>query len=351
MLNVQRLVWCMHRLLARRRPALEEVASDSWEICPEEKASCQRAIFLEGSLDKITAYSPWTTAEAERSRVLGGQITHASTRAHLLRNATIGGAWIYCGAYKAKHGHGSERPFRLPKSKRPRLGCVHLVSNWPGSNFFGNFLMDDLPLALVPDANSDPIVLKTKAYEHEGGYRKIFGLKRPPVLHDGQVNELIVYSDFAQNTSKALRYTELRTRLREALGSTSSTCSRNIYLKRGTTGERRLVANEEALEAHLVSLGFEIVEPTTLSAAEVSRLTLDARLVISVEGSHLSHVIYSMADSAAFLILEPPDRFATPYKDFADRMGMRFAFLVGDPASDGFSVDLDDLDRLLDRLG
>ena len=60
-------------------------------------------------------------------------------------------------------------------------------------------------------------------------------------------------------------------------------------------------------------------------------------------------VIYRMADDRAFLILEPPDRFATPYKDFADRMGMRYANLVRDPASDGFSVDLDDLDRLLDR--
>lgn len=350
MLNLERLAWGARRLATGRRPPIEEIASDSWEICPEEDATCPQAIFLEGALDKITGYSPWTTEEYERRHIFGGQVTHAATRAYLLRNIRVSGAWIYCGAYKAQHGYGPERVFRKQISRFQRLGRVHLGSNFPGSNFFGHFLLDDFPLALIPDANSDLIVLETNAYEHEAGYREILGLQRPPVVHHARVDELIVYVDFAQNSLKALRYNELRRRLRRSQGSAGSNGSKNVYLKRGATGEPRLVVNEEALEAHLAGLGFDIVEPAILNAQEISRRVLDAQLVVSAEGSHLSHAIYSMAEEGAFLILQPPDRFATTYKAFTDRMGMRFAFLIGDPADGGFSVDLDDLDRLLERL-
>lgn len=350
MLNVEKLAWGVRRLGAGRRPSLEEVASESREICPAEIGNSPPAICLDGALDKITAFSPWTSWEYEEPRVLGRPITHAPTTAHLLRDVRISGAWIYCGAYKAQHGFGPEQVFRGAGSGFARLERAHMVSNSPGSNFFGNFLLDDFPLGLLPGPGDSAIVLETKAYEHEEGYRKILGLPRPPVIHHARVDELVVYTDFAQNALKAERYRELRRRMRRSAGQGEPPRADKVYLKRGATGESRIVLNERALEAHLVKLGFDIIEPAGLTAEEVSRRILDARLVVSVEGSHLSHAIYSIADGGTFLVIEPPDRFATPYKEFADRLEMPFAFLVGDPGRGGFTVDLNELDRLLERL-
>jgi hypothetical protein len=57
-----------------------------------------------------------------------------------------------------------------------------------------------------------------------------------------------------------------------------------------------------------------------------------------------------MADDGAFLVLQPPDRFALNYKELTDCLDMRYAFLVGDPSSSGFTVPLGDLQQILDRL-
>ena len=60
--------------------------------------------------------------------------------------------------------------------------------------------------------------------------------------------------------------------------------------------------------------------------------------------------VYSMADNGAFLVIQPPDRFAMPYKEFADRMGMRFGFVVAEPADGGFAADTDEILAMVDRL-
>jgi hypothetical protein len=73
-------------------------------------------------------------------------------------------------------------------------------------------------------------------------------------------------------------------------------------------------------------------------------------MVISCEGSHLSHAIYTMADDATLLVLQPPERFSLAFKAFTDRLDMRFAFVVGRPCPDGFEIDLDELSGFLDTL-
>ena len=121
-------------------------------------------------------------------------------------------------------------------------------------------------------------------------------------------------------------------------------------MRRGSDGERRQLVNEAALADLLVAKGFDIIDLDRMDAAEIARRTLDAPIVIGVEGSHLSHAIYAMADSGAFLVIQPPDRFAMPYKEYADRMGMGFGFVVALPDAGGFAVDLDDIRMMLDRL-
>ncbi len=123
-----------------------------------------------------------------------------------------------------------------------------------------------------------------------------------------------------------------------------------VYLRRGIAGEPRVLVNEPELEVALRAVGFDILDPEQLSAREIAERSLDAAVVVAVEGSHLSHAIFSAADQATFLVIQPPDRFALAYKEFTDRMDMRFALVVADPVEGGFAVALDEVHRLLEQL-
>jgi capsular polysaccharide biosynthesis protein len=123
-----------------------------------------------------------------------------------------------------------------------------------------------------------------------------------------------------------------------------------MYIRRARTGELRLLANEAQIEQILSSCGFRIIDPKSMDSTQIAEAALDARIVVSVEGSQLAHGMYCAADDAVFLVLQPPDRLSMVYKEFTDRMGMGFAFVVGEPQAEGFSVSPDDLQRALCRL-
>ena len=96
-----------------------------------------------------------------------------------------------------------------------------------------------------------------------------------------------------------------------------------IYLKRGPPANGVCLPTSRRSSA--CSAGWiRHHRPARLGAENIARRDPRARIVIGVEGSHLSHAIFSMADDGAFLKAQPPDRFAMPYKEFADRLGHRF---------------------------
>jgi hypothetical protein len=349
-MNFPMLKWALYRLCAGRTEDIRALATREWLLCPEEPATVKPAIYPKGALDRITKLSPWRTWESERRLIEGGRFSHAASRAHLLENVDISGAMVYRGAGKQRHGFGPEKLLLADIGRRQEIADAHLLSNFAGSLAFANFLLDDLPLALVPDAGASAIVLASNSYSHAEGYRDLLALPRPPLVSSARVRHLTVYTDFAQNTFKATRYRELRDRLRRTMPVPTETGRRGVYLKRGATGERRLLTNEEEVEDLLRDLRFDIVEPAMLSAAEIARRTLGARIVVGIEGSHLFHAAYTMADDGAFLVLQPPNRFAMTAKEYTDCLDMRCAFLVGRPVGPDFSVDLDELRLLLNKL-
>lgn len=349
-LNLAMLKWGMHRLWARRSTDIRAVATRQWVLSPEETATIFPAIFPNGALERVRALSPWRTWEVERTLIDGGRCDHAASRAYLIEHVEVSGAYIYRAGAKSRHGFGAERLLLPDSDLRRHFDEVSLVSNYAGSHFFGNFLLDDFPLGLIPDPGASTIVMETNDYPHETGYRDLLSLPRPPLIRNANVRRLMVYMDFAQNSFKAARYNELRKRMRRNFNGAALPRGPGVYLKRGATGERRIVTNEAELELLLASLGFDIIESEKLAPDEIARRTLGARLVVSVEGSHLSHAIYTIDDNGSFLVIQPPERFAMPYKEFADRLGLRFGFVVGKPESDGFAVDLDELQFMLDRL-
>ncbi|MER2507720.1 glycosyltransferase family 61 protein [Amaricoccus sp.] len=348
-LNLEMLDWGLRRLWYGMTPDIRSMASKSRELCPEEVVRVPAAIHAPGEFDRVLRLAPHRDWATEHMLAAGGPCVHAASMAYEIEGVAISGAYIYRGPAKYKPGFGPEKLFTGDPPPTP-LESACLVSNNIGSHYFGNFLLDELPLGLIPPPGAPTIVAPTKDYEHEAGYRALVDLPRPPVARRAWARRLTIYTDFAQNSYKEQRYRELRARAKANLARHAPVTGPGVYLKRGATGERRVLAEEAELEAMLEKLGFDIVEPAVLGVEEIARRTYGARIVIGVEGSHLSHAIFTMADDAAFLVLQPPDRFAMTYKEFADRMSMRFAFMVGTAAEDGFTVDHDRLRRIIDRV-
>jgi capsular polysaccharide biosynthesis protein len=89
------------------------------------------------------------------------------------------------------------------------------------------------------------------------------------------------------------------------------------------------------------------VDPDLTSAGQIAAAIHNARLVVGIEGSHLAHAIYAIADGGTLLAIQPPNRFNNVFKDIADAMALRYAFIVGAPVPGGFEVEVDRLDRLI----
>lgn len=341
------------RLAVRRAPEFHTFASREWVLCPSERARIPPAIHLPGAIEKVRALSPWRNWDTERVLLAGGVIDHAASVAREISNVDLAGAFLYRGAAKLQPGFGEERWFGFGQDLGPRekLDQVHLMTSQSGSHFFGTLMLDDMPLGLIPRPEDRCIAMVSKSYVHEAGYRALLGLPRPREVHHARIRRLVCYTDFAQNSFKQARYEQLRARLRAALAQDPQRVpSLGVYLRRGIGGEPRVLVNEAELERSLQALGFDILDPEHLSAREIAERSLDARVVVAVEGSHLSHAIFSAADQASFLVIQPPDRFALAYKEYTDRVGMRFALAVADPAPGGFTVALDDIHRLLEQL-
>ncbi len=349
-----RVNWPMIKRLARRIGAgrgrdIRSLAVKEWTLCPEKVAPVPKALYLDGAIEKIVAVSPWRKWAAEMAYLKNAHVTHGPTRAYVIENVDIVNPCLYAGPAKDKPGYGPEQWLLDRPYERLSIDKANLVTTVSGSHFFGTLLLDDFPLELIGE-RSENISMVAKPFEHERGYREALGLADTPLVRYARVKQLTFYDEAAFNVQKATRYRELRARLRCAFTSTTRAAKPGVYLRRGRTGELRLLTNETEIEAFLASIGFDIVEPSSLPVEEIVRRTLDSKVVVSVEGSHLSHTIYSMADDGAFLVLQPPDRFALNYKELTDCLDMRYAFLVGDPSSSGFTVPLGDLQRILDRL-
>ena len=336
------------RLIGGRLADFQSLAVESWEVCPEEEAPGRPAVFPPGAIERVSRLSPWRDWDGEHSLIAGAPGRHAATRAYVIAGSVLAGAYVYCGRGTLRIGHGPQRILDPDLPRRRRLAEAHLAASWTGADFFGNFLLDTFPLEMIPPPGAVRVGARTKPYGHAEGYRTLLDLPAPELPAHARVDRLTIYSDFAQNSFKEARYRTLRARMRQAVGSTRAPAG--IFLRRGNDGERRELVNEAALIELLTTQGFDILDLNRLDAAEIARRSLDARIVIGVEGSHLSHAIYTMADNGAFLVIQPPDRFAMPYKEFADRMDMTFGFVVARPAEGGFAVDLDEIRMMLDRL-
>lgn len=195
----------VRRALAFRYIHIRELGEKHWTLCPAEETRIAPALYLPGAPDKITALSPWRKHATQTQLMSGGTVAHAASIAILLRNVDLADAYLYSGAAKAHGGAGAEH-LTLPKlGKCQSIHHANIVTSHAGSHFFGCHLLDDMPLALISEANQDNIEVISSPYSQSIEYRDLLAIAPSRVVCYARIATLVIYIDFAQNSFKEQR--------------------------------------------------------------------------------------------------------------------------------------------------
>jgi len=334
--------------LSGSAPALERLASKSWEIAPEEVRDAPPAFVLPGQFDRVTQLSPFSSTLDEERRLLAGQAScrHGATRALLFEDVLLADGVLYKGSARL---HLHQRTRRVPavqtnEERRPAA----LYCSAPGNRYFGNWLIDDCttyPLALehgLPVA-SKAIVPSSQMLEYEA----LLGMQ-PQRRDHTWFKQLVVFQDVGQNRHKHRRFKSLGDKL---LGGRGRAAHPGVFILRGRAGERRLLRNELDIAERLQKArGFRVIDPMQLSATAIVDACAGARAVVGVEGSQLVHGLVVLPPGGSLLVLQPPTRYCSLFKNLTDRDAQKFGIVVGTPIDADFKIDPDEVERTLDLM-
>jgi capsular polysaccharide biosynthesis protein len=312
-------------------------------LYPETAVIGPYALTLPGQLERVSAVAFNGNVEDEIAQFMGGKRRIGSTRQlsfHdvLVVNGTLhsdGRRWVFNDqAVVAKDKIWTEQDYAVCRSSF--LGC----------HYFGHWLRDDCATDILASEMGAPVSMPTPRWPDRNQYLSLFGQRQVDLNH-AFVRNLILYDDVSQNEHKALRLRKLRERLRDSVLATPTDV---VYLKRGASGVSRQLVNERELIELLKKMSVRIVEPESIQTSRVIEELIDARLIISIEGSQISHALFCLRNQGALLVLQPPDRFYNPHMDWARALGMKYGALVGHPAGGGFFIPPKDLLRGIEMM-
>lgn len=345
-MNTSRLRVLILQNVFRVIRTLSDYSERQWIIQPAETQITPPAYYFEDELAYITDFPKATWREVEMRRIKGGLTEHAATIAYQISNVELVGGMLFKRAAKYTMVRQSRGLF----APDPPVisGTSALAATYFGSVFFGHWLSDDLVRHLAGEAFATPIMPNRKPYRHEPEYCELMGISQHRI-NSARFEKLIMLGDFGQNSFKRQRFLELRSRL---CGAVQTANNRYVYIKRGfkDAGASLVLTNAAEVENYLTTQGFHIVDPDQLSSREIAAAISGARVVVSIEGSHMMHALYAMGDGATLCLIQPPYRFNNVMKEYADCMGLRYGFTVATENAEGFTAPLDRLKRILDRL-
>lgn len=260
-------------------------------------------------------------------------------RYRLGESIIIGGTVI---TQQARHHYRALPEIKALSAKLQTYDAATLLNTEQGLFYFGHWLQDDCALyELMKDAPNLLSIARPDwpdRHYYEAGFGQVWTETR-----FAHVGDLTVWRDLGYSTDKARRLQALRTRLR---ASVTPTGNRGIvYISRGRMGEPRNMSNTEAFENALRDAGIDVIDLNEGGAA-----ILDARMIISIEGSQACHGLFALAAGGSFLIIQPPERFYNPLRNWASLLGLNYGIVVGQKDVVSFHVDPGEVLRMVDRL-
>ena len=332
--------------------SLHEAAYRKEVLYPEELIRLRQSIFLPGQLDRITGTVAESTIALEISTATSETATPAPTIAYHIKDVSLFDGSIYRGRFKSFIAARSV--YESPSPPR-RLKTVGLASSQLGSKYFAHWLIDDCIQYHMADNHGQPLCLRGAIYSDQKMYQSYLEQDWTPIDR-AWIDHLIVYQDYywrtAQDRLRGAQIRTLRGRARSHLPSESN--GHLLYLRRGKTGSRRMIQHEEDLLDVLKKYGFIILDVESNNLKHLLAKLASARIVVSMEGSHVAHCVYTVPDNSGLIILQPSDRFVGFHRGWSESAGVRFGFVVGTLGEEGYlfssSEVLRTVDLMLNRL-
>lgn len=286
-------------------------------------------------LDRVTRCGFGSSLVDQKAVLDATALSATSPRIIEFRDVTCLGGRIY-SAGKSFHA-SALRPYRQFFTRGERYDCAVVTNSVPGLRYFGNWLRDDCAARMLPlDEFGSVTSLARPNWPDSTFYASHLNqswVDSPAFF----ARHLTAVTELGFNHSKAERWRCLRARLRAA-ASSETKAKEMVYIRRGASGVARAPVNEDALAEVLAKNGVTIVEPETGNSEMINAL-LDARLIIGVEGSQLTHAVYTIAERGALLVLQPPDRFYNPHREWTGLLGLGYGIVVGTSLPNGFAID------------
>jgi glycosyl transferase family 61 len=326
--------------------SLERAASKSWVVEGPSNTRNRPACYDPADLEKITAPAPGSTYAYQLDRLTRLATHHLPLRAHLLRDVLlVDGVVIRWNLIHRLRDGPAPRTLRRPRQEFDR---ATLASSYLGNRFFGHWLLDDYPLALLGEPIAPPVgylAADQTLTTHQREYEQLMG--PVPRVDSAFFRELVVFDYCTESADKARRYATMSARLSAGLPPRDNA---GVMLLRKDSGQPRVLVNEMEIAERMAARGFTVIDPQAADVPSMVEACLGARVLMGCEGSHLAHAFLPMRRDGTILVLQPPFKFDNFWRDRANSVGGRYASLIGDAVEGGFAVPADRVERMLDAL-
>jgi len=298
-------------------------------------------VFLDGQLERITAAQNGRLKD-EIAYATATEITHGPTLAFHLGDAVLLNGVIYAGNLKYQIGNN-----RSVSKSVLHLKSAAVASNQLGLQYFGHWLMDDcLTFEIARNYENCICGLNGTISDHQSKYANLFQQDWTEIQR-ARIGHLVIFDDISQNRYKRKRHALLRKRVRDNIRVDSP---QNVYFRRGQSGTLRSIANEGEIIDELTKRGFIVADIESDGLDDMLSKLGNANLVISIEGSHVSHCCFTLHENAKLLTLQPSDRFAMSHSGWLSCIGAREGFVVGTRTELGYHFPVADILKTIDLL-
>ena len=325
----------------------ETLTKESTVLCAQEEQDVPPAVYLPEHLTRITGATINCIVSISLERMHQTHSIHGATLLMPLGKTRLFGG----GLWTSKNKFITRSINEKDDFEAINISQAMVTDADVGLSYFGHWMREVVPASFVGTAGIPSLSLRRPHYKHAEQYAQFTKLKTI-YANKGNVDNLYLLVDHAQNSYKLTRYLTIRDNLKASLNP-QEISYKGVFIARGGTGSKRALLNEIALIKHLETRDFDIIYPEQMTSEQIIKRLFGAKLVITVEGSAQNHPLYSMSLTGSLLLLQPPNRFGIIIKGACDCLGIGWGFYVCAPSNngEGFYVDsFANLDKVIDQL-
>ncbi|MEM9395269.1 MAG: glycosyltransferase family 61 protein [Pseudomonadota bacterium] len=321
------------RLLGPPKPEVEVLQE-------EETETVVPPAFLPGMLERAIGTDEHSVLSDHLETATQTKVVHAPVLRYTYRNALVSRSGFATFRHIERYGNEfrtvglSNRPIEVPE-----LRYCHTYVAW---RYFGHWLTDSIPAAFLEPDRGELWMPPNPSWEHSPPYLEALDLT-PRETEVVLADTLTVYQDYGQGSQKRARFATILKDLHARFGN-GGDAEETLFIKRGATGVARTFSNEEQLLEQLSARNWRILDVATASVEEIQKAVCQARVVVSIDGSHLDHAHLSLRPGSVMVVLVPQDRFTLRQLGLSRAHDVSPGFVVVEGnQSDGYTVDLGEI--------